>query len=469
MGIPFPTSGHPSRIPQAIPPETGRFRPGTSAAKGTEVLPFPPSILSAQTRRPAAAVRFLQLAVVFGLASGTGALASDWPQWRGPERNGTSPEDGWSHSWPGGEPRLAWKAEIGRGLASIAVSGGAAYTLGHQGGSNVVWCLDAEDGGVRWTFRYPEALMDWQFEGGPCSTPLVSGGRVYAVGRSATVHCLDAATGRPVWEANLKTLTGLKPGNWGVNGSPLLAGGHLVLNFGTAGIALDPLDGRQRWLTGPDENTYTSPIPGRWKGREALFVAGSERLAIVDPGEGQIRWSRPFHVSFKAGDPVRTPGGVFFPSVESGGAYVRLPEDGEPELAWTQASLGAITGTPVLVGRHLYGVLGSNNGKGALTCFEPETGKVLWSRSGFGWGSLLAAGDRLLVLSEKGEVSVVRASPEKAVVLGRFQALGGKCWSAPAFSEGHLFLRNAQGRLAAFDLRPARQAAADWSGSSSSR
>jgi outer membrane protein assembly factor BamB len=461
MGILFPTSGRPSRHRLPIAMETGRFRVGTPAAMGPEVRSTLSSVISPGSTLLDPVIRAAWLALFLGLAGGAKAWASDWPQWRGPERNGTSPEDGWSHSWPGGEPPLAWKSDIGKGLSSIAVAGGAAYTLGNRDGSNVVWCLDAAEGRVRWTYRYPEALMDWQFEGGPCSTPLVSGGRVYAVGRSATVHCLDAGTGRLVWESNLRTLTGLKPGNWGLNGSPLLARSNLILNFGTAGIALDPLDGSQRWLTGPEDNTYTSPIPGRWKGRDVLFVAGSERLAIVDPVDGQIRWSRPFHVGFKAGDPVRTAGGVFFPSVESGGAYVRLPENGEPELAWTQASLGAITGTPVRVGRHLFGVLGSNNGKGALTCFEPETGKVLWSRSGFGWGSLLAAGDRLLVLSEKGEVSVVRASPEKAVVLGRFQALGGKCWSAPAFSEGRLFLRNAQGRLVAYDLDAARRAAAE--------
>jgi outer membrane protein assembly factor BamB len=398
-----------------------------------------------------------QLALFLSLAGWANVRAADWPQWRGPARNGTSPETGWSHTWPGDEPRLAWKAEVGKGLSSIAVSGGAAYTLGNQGGSNVVWCLDASDGRVRWTYRYPEALMDWQFEGGPCSTPLVAEGRVYAAGRSSAVHCLDAVTGQLVWQANLKTLTGLKPGNWGLNSSPLKVGARVILNFGTAGIALDPADGRQLWLTGPDENTYTSPVPGQWAGRDVLFVAGSERLALVDTADGLIRWSRPFHVSFKAGDPVRTPGGVFFPSVESGGAFVRLPDGGEPEVAWTQAGLGAITGTPVLVGRHLYGVLGSNNGKGALTCFEPETGKVSWSQSGFGWGSLLAAGERLLVLSEKGEVSVVRASPDKFEVLGQFQALGGKCWSAPAFSDGRLFVRNAQGRLVSYDLNPVRR------------
>lgn len=338
----------------------------------------------AALRKGHVGLRFRQLALAVCLAGWATVWAADWPQWRGPARDGTSPETGWSHAWPGGEPRLAWKGEVGKGLSSVAVSGGAAYTLGNQGGTNVVWCLDASDGRVRWTYRYPEALMDWQFEGGPCSTPLVEEGRVYAVGRSSVVHCLDAATGKLVWQANLRTLTGLKPGNWGLNSSPLRVGARLILNFGTAGIALDPADGRQLWLTGPDENTYTSPIPGQWAGRDVLFVAASERLAVVDTADGQIRWSRPFHVSFKAGDPVRTPGGVFFPSVESGGVFVRLPKGGEPEVAWTQAGLGAITGTPVLVGRHLYGVLGSNNGKGALTCLEPETGKVSWSRSEIG-------------------------------------------------------------------------------------
>lgn len=399
-----------------------------------------------------------RLAVVMLLLI-TQGMAADWPQWRGPGRNGTTPDIEWSHDWPGGEPRVAWKAEVGAGLSSVVVAEGAAYTLGNRGGSNTLWCFGAATGETRWRFDYGEALMDWQFEGGPCSTPLVAGQKVFAVGRSGAVHCLDAKTGRLLWLANLKALTGLKPGNWGVNGSPLLSGRRLVLNYGTAGIALDPETGAQLWLTGREENAYTSPVSARTQGREVLCVAANEALTTVDPVEGRILWNKKFHVGFKAGDPVLAPGGVFFSSVESGGVFVTLPETGEPKHVWSNRRLGTVTGTPVLVGGLFFGVCGGADGKGALTCFEPSTGKTLWSRPGFGWGSLLAAGDRLVVLSEKGEVSVVRANATEGEVLARFQALGGKCWSAPSLADGRLYIRNAKGSLVAFDLTTPRTAA----------
>ena len=397
--------------------------------------------------------------VRFGLLAGAIACdllqAADWPQWRGATRDGISTESDWSHTWPGGEPRLAWSAQIGKGLATVVTASGAVFAYGHQAGSNVVTCLDAGDGSVRWRSAAKEELMDWQFEGGPCSTPLHADGRLFVAARSGRVQCLDAATGGILWERNLPETTGIKIRNWGLNGSPLLSDGRLILNYGTAGIALDPSDGSLLWKSGDEENTYTSPVPGIAGGREVLFVAGSERLALVDPDSGSIRWQRPFHVSFKAGDPVRTPTGVLFTSLEAGGFFLRLPSKGEPDKGWSSGSLGAVTGTPVLVGGYLYGIFGPNGQKGSLTCLEPDTGRVLWSRKGYGWGSLLAAGDRLITLTDKGEVTILRASPKKAEVLASFQALGGKCWSAPVFTDGRLFIRNAQGRLAAFDLRPA--------------
>jgi outer membrane protein assembly factor BamB len=176
----------------------------------------------------------------------------------------------------------------------------------------------------------------------------------------------------------------------------------------------------------------------------------------VGPATGVIRWETPFHVSFKTGDPVPTQTGVLFTSLESGGYFLRLPSDAGPSKGWRNASLGSITGTPVLVDGFLYGVFGPNGQKGSLSCIGPETGCVLWARNGYGWGSLLAARDRLITLSDMGEVTIFRANPKKAQVLTSFQALGGKCWSAPVLSDGRLYIRNAKGRLSVFNLATLR-------------
>jgi outer membrane protein assembly factor BamB len=143
--------------------------------------------------------------------TGGETLAADWPQWRGPSRDGTSPETTWSHSWRG-EPRRAWKASVGVGFSSVAVAEGNVYTQGNLGNTNIIWCLDAVTGKVRWNFAHPESLMANQFEGGPTSTPLYAAAKVYTASRKGLVHCLDAGNGSGRMEAVLPALTELRCG-----------------------------------------------------------------------------------------------------------------------------------------------------------------------------------------------------------------------------------------------------------------
>lgn len=394
-------------------------------------------------------MKLLPLFLLSSICSVT--LAADWPQWRGPTRDGTSPESDWSHEWSGG-PKQAWKVSVGKGLSSIAILGDAAFTQGHSGGSNVVWCIDAGTGAVRWKFASVENLDANQFEGGPTSTLLAHGDRIYAAGRSGTVFCLDAKNGGMIWRCSLPELTGVNARNWGLNSSPLLADGRLIFNWGTAGVALNPGDGRQLWLTGTLECGYTSPVAGRWNGQDVLFVAGNDLVTVVNPTDGLMIWRRPFHVSFKASDPVVVGDAVYFGSQETGGMCVRFRGE-QPEILWREQKLGTFTGGAVLVKGHLYGILTDRFEQGDLACLEPETGKVLWRREGFGWGTLLAAGDRLLAMSDQGELSVIRARPEKSEPLARAKILTGKCWAAPAFANSRFYARNAAGDLVCLDLR----------------
>jgi len=318
-------------------------------------------------------------------------------------------------------------------------------------GSNLLWCINADTGTPQWSFAHPESLMANQFEGGPTSTPLVAGGRVFFASRMGLVHCLEARSGAVVWTKLLMETTGLKPRNWGLNSSPLIADGKLLLNWGTAGVALDPADGRLVWLTGKDEWSYTSLVPGDWNQQKVLFVAAADQLAAVNLSDVMIRRSEPFHVGLKGSDPVRVGDGMFFGANETGGACIRF--DGEkPTVVWKKSNLGTFTGGAVLVNGYLYGILSNKNDKGEVSCVEPESGNVRWSQSGCGWGSLLAAGDRLLVVSVRGELSVLKASPAKAEILARAQILGGKCWTMPALSDGRLYARNGKGDLVCLDL-----------------
>ena len=143
---------------------------------------------------------------------------------------------------------------------------------------------------------------------------------------------------------------------------------------------------------------------------------------------------------------------MFFGANETGGAFIRFDGD-KPTMVWNKSNLGTFTGGAVLVNGFLYGILSNKNEKGELGCIDPRTGDVRWRQGGYGWGSLLAAGDRLIVLSIKGEVSVFRASPAKAELLARAQILGGRCWTPPALADGRLYARNGKGDLVCHDLR----------------
>jgi outer membrane protein assembly factor BamB len=169
-------------------------------------------------------------------------------------------------------------------------------------------------------------------------------------------------------------------------------GERLILNWGTAGVALDPADGRLLWLSGKNEWSYTSAVPGKWNGLEVLFVSAAEQLAAVGLDDGVIRWTEPFHVGFKASDPVRVGNKVFFGANETGGALVNF-ENEKATIAWNKADLGTFTGGAVFVDGFLYAIVSNRNDKGALTCIDPSTGTVQWGKGGFGWGSLIAAGD----------------------------------------------------------------------------
>jgi outer membrane protein assembly factor BamB len=146
--------------------------------------------------------------------------AADWPQWRGPRRDGISSETGW-RAWTAGGPRRVWTAQVGEGFSSVAVKGGRLYTVGNAGGKDTVYCLDAGTGRVVWRFSYPCGSGDY---GGPRATPVVDGNRVYTFSREAQAHCLNAASGARVWERDLRRETGGAPPQWGFAGSPLVLG-----------------------------------------------------------------------------------------------------------------------------------------------------------------------------------------------------------------------------------------------------
>ena len=387
------------------------------------------------------------------------AHAADWPSWRGPNRDGITPETDWSSDWPKDGPVQLWKANVGVGFSSMVVAGGRLFTMGWAADEDSVICLDATTGKTNWTFRYPEKLADKMYEGGPNSTPLVVGSRLFTASKTGNIHCLDAATGQPVWNTDLAKEIGAEISQWGISGAPALAdAGTLLLNYGPQGVALDPANGKLLWQSGKKEDmSFTTPVVTQFGGKPAALFHMSEALVAVDPATGATLWSSKFGKGYRThcSDPIVSGDRVFISSGDDGGELLQISATNAKRI-WKNMNLSTFTGTAVLIGGHLYGheTGGYKASNQELRCLDFATGEVKWGEKGFGQGSLIASGDRLIVLGGKGELSIVKASPAKFELLARTQALGGKCWTAPVLANGRLYCRNAKGDLVCLDVRP---------------
>lgn len=394
-------------------------------------------------------------AVTFSLTT----HAADWATWRGPDRNGISSETRWSSDWGLTGPAKLWTAKVGVGFSTVAVSADRVFTSGWAEGKDTLRCLAAATGEVIWAYSYEEKLGNKMYEGGPNATPVVAGGQVFAVSKTGRTLCLDAASGKVRWEVDLGQRVGAKLSDWGVSGSPVLADTNtLLIAYGPAGVALDAATGRVLWDSGKGKDmTFATPVLARFGGQATALFFMSEKLVAVDPTNGRQLWTSAFGQGYRThcSDPVVIGDRVFISSGDDGGELLKV-SGGAAERVWKNRNLSTFTGTAVLINGMLYGheTAGYKTANQELRCVDLETGSVKWAEGGFGQGSLMAAGDRLIVLSDQGELSVVRANPVKFELLARSQVIGGKCWTAPVLAQGRIYVRNAKGELVCLDVRP---------------
>ena len=385
------------------------------------------------------------------------AAADDWPQWRGPRRDGVSSERGLLKQWPAAGPPLAWQTRgAGDGYSSLAVANGRVFTLGARSGTESVMAFDAASGKKLW-----EAANGRRFQNdrgdGPRGTPTVDGDRVYAFGSSGDLSVLDAASGKVVWTQNvLQKFRGSNIG-WGLSESPLVLADRILLNAGGSGasiIALSKADGSLVWKTQSDEPGYSSAVLHEVGGiRQAVFFTG-ERALGVDVNDGRVLWSydRVANRTANIATPIVRGNRVFLSSdYGTGAALLSIIVDGPRitarEVYFTN-EMRNHHASSVLVGDHLYGFSSS-----ILTAMHFDTGKVAWRDRSVGKGSLVFADERLYLFSENGVVGLAEANPSGYRQHGRFQIRPGglPTWSHPVVSGGKLFLRD-QDTIYAYDV-----------------
>jgi len=381
---------------------------------------------------------------VFALLQLVDLRASDWPQWRGPNRNGVSSE---KVNWPAGGPRTVWRAQVGIGFSSISVSHGRVYTMGNADEKDTIWCLDAATGKPIWQHSYDSALNPQYYEGGPGATPTVQQGKVFTISKWGDVFCLDAEKGTVIWEHHLLK-DGIHTNRWGFAGSPLIWKDLVILNAGSSGVALDSATGRIAWMNGTNSAGYAGPVLFKLGDKEAILIFAAKHLVALDPRTGNELWRFPWETGYDTNntDPLVYDDTIFISSYSHGCALVRV-KDGKPEAVYDSKVLFNNLSPGILIGEYLYVFNGEAKMKTDFRCIDLPTGELEWQREDPAFGSVIRAGGKLIIMSEKGELLLAEPSPKELKILGRSQVLGGVCWTPPSLAEGKLFVRNAKGDL----------------------
>jgi outer membrane protein assembly factor BamB len=379
------------------------------------------------------------------------APAADWPQWRGPNRNGVSAEQV-SAAWPAEGPSVLWRTSIGIGFSSLSISQGRVYTMGNTNNQDTVWCFEARTGKPLWHRSYASLLGPQWYEGGPGSTPTVDANRVFTISKWGEVFCFDAAKGTVLWQRDLRR-DGVKPNRWGFAGSPLLLGNAVILNAGSAGIALDRATGRVLWSNGTNAAGYASPTRFQTGSTDAVLIFAAKHLVALEPQTGRELWRQLWETGWDTNntDPLVDHERIFISSFTRGCALLSVPQ-GRPEILYTNSVMSSHLSPGVVVGEYLYAFNGEAKKDTDLRCLHLPTGALKWACADPAFGSLILAGSKLVILSDKGELLLAEASPAAFQPLARAKVLPGLCWTPPALADGLLYARNARGDLLCLQL-----------------
>jgi outer membrane protein assembly factor BamB len=395
---------------------------------------------------------------LFAFLISTAPGGEDWPQWRGPNRDGLSRETGLLSSWPAGGPPLVWKAAgLGAGYSTVTVDGGRVFTLGTARDIEYLIALDARTGKELWRARIGRRYENNRGDG-PRGAPTVDGARVYALGGNGDLACVEAATGKVVWHVNL--LSRFSAGNigWGISESPLVLEDRVLVNAGGRGgslAALSKKDGSTLWASESDEAGYSSAVVADVRGvRQAVFFTG-ERVLGVRVDDGSVLWSYR-RVSNRTAN-VATPivrGNFVFVSSDYGTGCALLEIQGDAtgmtaREVYFHQDMKNHHSSSVLVDDTLFGFSSS-----ILTALDFTTGKVLWRDRSVGKGSLVVADGRLYLFGENGVAGLAEATRAGYRESGRFElkTSGSPTWSHPVVANAKLYLRD-QDTLYCYDVK----------------
>ncbi len=387
----------------------------------------------------------------------------DWPQFHGPARNNTTTETGWLKAWPADGPKVAWRAQVGAGMASFAVVDGRVFTAGNDGeNQDTIWCFDLLTGKVLWRHDYlckSAAHVMPIVPSGPSATPCVGDGRVFTVSREGVVFCQEAATGKVVWQKSLlKDFHGQRP-VYGYAGSPLLWQGKLFLDAGGeegSTVCLNAATGATLWAKGTGEAGYATPVMATLGGKERLIMFKGRELVVLDPQDGKViaSYATTTNDFCNCATPAIGTDGTIFISHTGNDGSTGLRFDGTSlAAAWNVRDLGLLYNSGVPWGKNALMIFNdSKRGVNDLRCLDLTTGKALWESPDVAKNTAIFSDVHLLVLSTAGELQLCQPSDTGIKVLARAPVLEGKCWVLPVLSRHRLLCRSNAGEVVCLEL-----------------
>ncbi len=391
------------------------------------------------------------------LAAASFALPGDWQQFRGPGRDGKSEETGLSRMFGPTGARELFRVPIGAGFASVSVVGERLFTMDSDGSSEYALCLDAVTGETLWRVAIGPVFEEIQGDG-PRSTPTVDGDRVFVLGSRGRLAALERETGETLWELELSAAFGSELPTWAFSSAPMVDGERLIVEVGgSAGravAALEKATGEVVWTSQSSSLAYSSPIQVSFAGAKQYVFLLQDKLTGLDT-EGRELWSVPFEPrnEITPASPVFIEPDLILASAsyDIGAKVVRLSREGDGVTAtevWSGRQMRNHFNATVALDGHVYGF-----DTGTLRCLDARTGEPRWAKRGLGKGSLISADGMLVVLSERGKLVLVEATPDAYRELGSLQVLEGRSWTPPSLANGRLYLRN-HTELVSVELKP---------------
>ncbi|WP_417850803.1 PQQ-binding-like beta-propeller repeat protein [Thalassoglobus sp.] len=398
---------------------------------------------------------FLSYSLIFLSTLSSIAVAEDWPQFLGPQRNGISKETNLLNQFPEDGPKVVWRSPVGVGMSGISVVGETVFTLAQNDQYQYVIAIDSKTGDHRWRSPLAPAYENTMGDG-PRSTPAIDEGNVFAVSGEGILGCFSATDGGKKWSVDPVQEFGGKPAEYGVACSPILTSEHVIITVGlpkATVAAFDRSSGKIAWTAGTGNAAgYSSPTLLSLHDQVQLVVFHGQGVFGLDPKTGKELWSYPYITDYHCNiaTPIAVDGNVLISAGENHGtALLNVPakSGGEINEIWTSFGNRSIFRnewqTSILLDGYLYGFdnIGSAGPVTNLACVEAKTGKLIWQKKRFGKGNLIAADGKLWCSTMDGELVIVAATPEKFQELGR-ASLIGETRQAPSLSQGRLYLRD---------------------------